>query len=118
MLVISFRWTLVDTRLNPRITSKIRLRSLSSGFFDWNFNRERGHEIIISQPVYVKNLSSIGGHESVSVSVATRSNWQLLRPPGTPANQLGIYTSGLVGNSYVLPRGASALQSTAAAVVD
>ncbi|HZQ47027.1 MAG TPA: polymorphic toxin type 46 domain-containing protein, partial [Verrucomicrobiae bacterium] len=39
-------------------------------------------------------------------------------PPGTPANQLGIYTSGLINNSYSLKRPVQALQSTAASVTD
>lgn len=38
--------------------------------------------------------------------------------PGTPANSLGIYTSGLAENSHRLQQPTLALQSTAASVVD
>lgn len=39
-------------------------------------------------------------------------------PPGTPANTLGIYTSGLTENNYILTQPALGLRSTAASAVD
>ena len=39
-------------------------------------------------------------------------------PPGTPANTLGIYTSGLVESSHTFGAPTRALQSTAASVID
>jgi RHS repeat-associated protein len=110
------------TQLEFGFTQAVERQSFARDFYraatGWSDTKITSHlrGIDFNQAVSVVNLPA--GTILVQYQLPGGRIGNYFAPPGTQANQLGIYTSGLVGNSYVLPRSVRALQSTAATVVD
>jgi RHS repeat-associated protein len=83
----------------------------------WGDTRIASHMrgIDFSQPVNIVNIPA--GTSLTQFNLPGRVG-NYYAPVGTPANSLGIYTSGFVENTHVFGSPTRALQSTAASVVD
>ncbi len=83
----------------------------------WDDARIAAHlrGIDFSQPVSVVNIPP--GTSLVQFNLPGRTG-NYFAPVGTPANKLGIYTSGLIESRYTFEASTPALRSTAASVVD
>jgi RHS repeat-associated protein len=83
----------------------------------WDDTRIASHlrGIDFSQPVGVVNIQA--GTSLTQYNLPGRVG-NYFAPAGTPANSLGIYTSGLVESSHTFGASTPALRSTAASVID
>jgi RHS repeat-associated protein len=102
----------------PAVERQTIARIFYSSATTWSDSKIALHlrGIDFNQPVSVVTLPA--GTSLIQYQFPRGRIGNYFAPPGTPAHQLGIYTSGLVGNSYVLPHPVQALQSTAASVID
>jgi len=102
----------------PAVERQTLARDFYQANTNWSDSRIASHlqGIDFSQPAQTVNLSA--GTDLIQYQLPGGPIGNYFAPPGTPANQLGIYTSGLVQNSYSLPNAVQALQSTAAPAVD
>ena len=88
---------------------------LSAGFTDAQI-ASHIQGIDFSQPVEVTTLPQ--GTQLVQYQIPGNPTGNYFAPVGTPANTLGIYTSGLEGTGYSVSQSIIGLRSTAASTVD